>query len=272
MARIVGCQGRPQEAPSPWGGLAHSLRCTDTSVRSTPPVGDLDRRPVLGEDAKAQPSGAQARQHPGDLGERLHGDLVVLALDQLLEQCWRWVLDAEGFQHDAVEDTEPRSFFVHGAQRLAVAFVQVAHASSEGSIGVVQPQPGQMGVDGRHKAGTSKPASPRFGDRGLIGRGRPHQHVAGVEQHPAQPRPRRPRPAIGGLAHVAIIWLADAHDLHGRVVVALQELGTGAGRSLVSRTVGSHVGSCHRPGGGPRRRAWPGRRAAAPGPPCAGPG
>src|SRR5205809_6914324 len=32
-----GCQGRPQEAPYPWGGLAHSLRCTDTSVRSTPP-------------------------------------------------------------------------------------------------------------------------------------------------------------------------------------------------------------------------------------------
>ena len=32
-----GCQGRPQQAPDPWGGPAPSPRCTDTSVRSTPP-------------------------------------------------------------------------------------------------------------------------------------------------------------------------------------------------------------------------------------------
>src|SRR4029453_18436460 len=32
-----GCQDRPQEAPYPGVGPAHSLRCTDTSVRSTPP-------------------------------------------------------------------------------------------------------------------------------------------------------------------------------------------------------------------------------------------
>jgi hypothetical protein len=90
-------------------------------------------------------------QHPDGLGERLDGDLVVLTLDQRPQQGWWWVLDAEDLQHDAAEAGEPRSFLGHGAQRLAVAVVQVAHAGSKGLFGVVQPQPGQMGVDRRHE-------------------------------------------------------------------------------------------------------------------------
>jgi hypothetical protein len=60
-------------------------------------------------------------------------------------------VDAEDLQHDAVEAGEPRSFLGHGAQPLAVAVVQVAHPSGKGLVGVVQPQPGQMGVDRRHE-------------------------------------------------------------------------------------------------------------------------
>jgi broad specificity phosphatase PhoE len=82
--------------------------------------------------------------------ERLDGDLVVLTLDQLPQQCRRWVLNAEGLQHDAVEDGEPLLFLGHSAQRLAVALVRVMHAGGEGLVGVVQPQPREMGVDGHH--------------------------------------------------------------------------------------------------------------------------
>jgi hypothetical protein len=44
----------------------------------------------------------------------LDGDLVVPALDQLLKQRWRWVVDAEPLQHDAVEAGEPFPLFSHG--------------------------------------------------------------------------------------------------------------------------------------------------------------